>query len=270
MLLAVEPAGVDEPREPPVCAPWVALAPDVADAFGAPTSLLLLSSGVAATVVASPSGIDHAVRRGVRESAFGSDAFGDVALVAGYVAPVVVPLGLMAAGAARAKDPLFVHGAAATQAVVLTLVSTSLAKVATGRPFPLRGGDPAAPDRLGHPEYAREWRPFSLGGNLAWPSGHASAAFALASSLSASTANVPISIAAYGTATAIGLGMVAGDRHWASDVLAGALLGQAVGDAVGRSFRRRFLAPPAIVGALTWAPLLTGSGVGISVTGVWR
>ena len=270
MLPRVEPA-LDETHTP---APWFALAPNAAEAFSAPSGLLLLSSAVAATVVASPSGLDHEIRAGIRGSAIGSDAFGDVALVTGYVAPVLVPVALLGAGAARrssqegaSKDALLVHGSAAAQAVVVTFGATLLLKAATGRPFPLHGADPNAPDRLEHPEYAREWRPFSLRGNLAWPSGHTSAMFALASSLSASTGSVWVTVAGYGAASAVGLGMMAGDRHWASDVLAGALLGQAVGDAVGRSFRRRFLGPSSEV---TWTPSVTTSGLGISVAGTWR
>jgi len=37
--------------------------------------------------------------------------------------------------------------------------------------------------------------------------------------------------------------MVDGDFHWASDVIAGALLGEVSGRIVGRGFRRRYLTP---------------------------
>lgn len=245
--------------------PWADLAPNVAEAFAGPTGLTLISLGVAETIVLSPSGADHDLRRAIRKNV-GSDAFGDVMLVAGYVTPVVVPAGLFVTGLASERHrALGVHGAAAAQAVAVTAFTTTLLKVVTGRPFPLNGGDPHAPDRLDHPEYAREWRPLSLEGRYAWPSGHTSAAFALASSLSASTEDVPLSIFAYSAASAVGVGMLVGDRHWSSDVLAGALLGEAVGRATGHAFRVRFLGGENGAARLVVVPRVTKTDLGVTV-----
>jgi hypothetical protein len=44
----------------------------------------------------------------------------------------------------------------------------------------------------------------------------------------------------YPLAMGIGFGMVVGDHHWASDVVAGAMLGHAVGYTVGRRFRKAY------------------------------
>ncbi len=248
---------------------WHELAPNAATAVGAPAGMLLVSSAVVLTGVASTSGHDHELRRGFRGT-LGSDAFGDVAVVAGYVAPIVIPVALYTTGLATSQQTFAAHGAAAVQAVALSFATTVLLKVATGRPFPLHGGDPdASPsERLGHPEYAREWWSSPTKGNVAWPSGHASAAFALASSLSASTANAPVAIVSYASASAIGVGMLVGDHHWSSDVVAGALLGQAVGDAVGRGFRARFIdrsSDGARSSRFVVVPRISGAEVGITI-----
>ncbi len=220
--------------------PWLGVLEHSAAVVTEPLGLALVSTAVGGTALASASGADHEARRAAIEG-FGSDAYGDVMVVAGYVTPVVVPAGLYAVGLGARKRTLAHHGAAAIQAVVLTFGATVALKAVTGRPFPLRGGDPAAPDRLDHPEYAREWHPLQPARGYAWPSGHASAAFAAAASLSASTADLTVTATSYGVATAISVGMLVGDRHWLSDVVAGALIGQAVGDAVGRGFRRRLV-----------------------------
>ena len=116
---------------------------------------------------------------------------------------------------------------------------TVLLKVSTGRPFPLHGGDPEAPDRLEHPEYAREWVPFGFEGRYAWPSGHTSAAFSIAAALTASYDDWVVAAISYPVASAIAFGMLTGDRHWASDIVAGGLIGQGIGWSVGDSFRAR-------------------------------
>lgn len=219
------------------------LAPNGARAFTDPLNATLIATGMAGTVALSGSEADHHVRQAAWGS-MGSETFGRTAELAGYVAPIAVPGALLAAGFVRRDRPLALHGAAAFQSVLVTFSSTVVLKLVTGRPFPLHGGDPSASDRLDHPEYAREWNFFRPQRGYAWPSGHASTAFALAASLSATTADVPVTIVGYGAATAISVGMLVGDHHWASDVLAGALLGQAVGDAVGRGFRARWLGRP--------------------------
>lgn len=66
-----------------------------------------------------------------------------------------------------------------------------------------------------------------------FPSGHATRAFVLATVLAERHGRVAAWIA-YPLATLIGLSRVAGDIHWASDVLAGAALGWGVGKAVVR------------------------------------
>ncbi|QCG95201.1 phosphatase PAP2 family protein [Azospirillum sp. TSA2s] len=60
------------------------------------------------------------------------------------------------------------------------------------------------------------------------PSGHAASAFAAATALATVSRSPAQSLMIYGTAAALAGGRVVRHRHWASDVLAGALLGTAV------------------------------------------
>ncbi len=78
-----------------------------------------------------------------------------------------------------------------------------------------------------------------------FPSGHTAQAFAVASVIATHYDPVWVKVAAYGTASLVGLARIEQDRHFASDVLAGALLGTAIGRTVasfneeGRTEERR-------------------------------
>jgi membrane-associated phospholipid phosphatase len=127
--------------------------------------------------------------------------------------------------------------AAAIQAMSLTFATISLLKVATGRGWPNAGGDPRAADRLSHPENANRFEPFAGLDKVAWPSGHTGVSFAAAAAVRASMPkNSFARYLMYPIAVGIGLGMIWNDHHWSSDVISGALLGEAIGGAVGRAF----------------------------------
>jgi membrane-associated phospholipid phosphatase len=202
-------------------------------------SLYWFGGAVAVTATMSASGGDHTARVFVQEH-LASDAFGDTALYAGYIVPATVPPAIWIVGALTHDRETAGAGAASLQALATTVVLVSALKAATGRPYPLNGGDPNAPDRLQHPDYAETWKPFSLDGRLAWPSGHTAATLSIAAAL---TAYYPgrwwIPAVGYPLALAIGAGMISRDYHWTSDVLAGALIAQAVGFSIGCSFRLR-------------------------------
>lgn len=65
--------------------------------------------------------------------------------------------------------------------------------------------------------------------HTSFPSGHAVSAFSIASVFSAESNSPWVSGAAYGLASLAALQRIYSDNHWASDVLAGAALGTAVG-----------------------------------------
>jgi len=72
-------------------------------------------------------------------------------------------------------------------------------------------------------------------GHTSFPSGHATSAFSVASVFAARSKNPAAGIIAYSLASGVALQRVYGDKHWASDVFAGAALGTIVGRAVVKS-----------------------------------
>jgi membrane-associated phospholipid phosphatase len=126
------------------------------------------------------------------------------ALSAGYLAGEV-------AGSRDLKRIMFHAGAAAALA---TGISSSL-KYTIGRTRPPVAGDP---DRF---------RPFS--GSNSFPSGHTAVAFALATSIADETGDSWSDVAVYGAATLTALSRINDDRHWASDVIIGGVIGHLSG-----------------------------------------
>jgi membrane-associated phospholipid phosphatase len=73
----------------------------------------------------------------------------------------------------------------------------------------------------------------NLSNNQSFPSGHAASAFALAAVLSNEFHDKPfIVVGSYGFATAVGFARVGGLNHFPSDVLAGAVIGELIGQYV--------------------------------------
>lgn len=268
MALGAFTASADARADMPT--PIDALGPNVADAFTG-TNLFYYGGAIASTGILVGSGGDHAIRRAFQLHLH-SDAYGDIAYYTGYIAPVVIAPGIYVLGLALRDRTLAGAGAATTQALAVTLLATGILKVGTGRVFPNNGGDPKDPRRLDHDEYARDWAPFGLAGRYAWPSGHTSSTVSIAAALSAYYDDVPwMPFVTYPIALAVGIGMLDGDHHWASDVLAGGLIGQAVGWSIGRDFRHlvREGDTPNEEGAarVHFAPLLGLSTIGLTMTG---
>jgi membrane-associated phospholipid phosphatase len=65
--------------------------------------------------------------------------------------------------------------------------------------------------------------------NDSFPSGHATEAFAIASVISARSKSWPIPVVAYGLATIVAMDRINTRNHYASDVVAGALIGSSIG-----------------------------------------
>ena len=243
----------------PLASPLDHVGASASGAFGWP-GIVWHGGAVAASFAIALSGADHQARLALpRHAGTVSSDIARVSVVAGYVLP---PIALVSYGVGWlvGSRPGARLGAAAVQSLAFTLGATFTVKALVGRPFPLHGGDPAAPDRYDHPEYAREIGPPSLT-RTAWPSGHTAVVFSLASSLTwASPGRWWVPAISYPLAALVGYGMVAGDHHWLSDVVAGAMVGQAVGQAVGRQF-----APSPTEVSWTLVPF----GAGVAVAGRW-
>ena len=99
----------------------------------------------------------------------------------------------------------------AGSAVLLAGGITTALKFAVGRSRPSHGGD------------SDQFRPFA--GANSFPSGHTTVAFAVATVIADETRDRWSDFALYGAATVTAFARVNDDRHWTSDVLAGALIG---------------------------------------------
>lgn len=149
------------------------------------------------------SGADHLVRRVPRNLGRFEAASG----LAG---------GLFLFGEAADHPELRRAGLRALEALAVSSVGTTALKVAVGRSRPGDGREEDA------------FHPFRLSGtSWSFPSGHTSAAFAVAAALSSELGHdhgwVPL--VAYPLATWVGVSRVVDGRHWASDAFAGAAVG---------------------------------------------
>jgi membrane-associated phospholipid phosphatase len=120
-----------------------------------------------------------------------------------------------------------VGGAAALSSGITTVL-----KYTIGRARPNHGGD------------SDEFRPFR--GATSFPSGHTTLAFAVATAIADETENGWVDAAVYGAATLTAYARVNNDRHWASDVLAGALVGHLSARWLSRQGASLRLAPQSV------------------------
>ncbi len=172
---------------------------------------------------------------------------------------------------------------AVIQAVGVTFLVTTAEKLAFGRAF-IDKGDDGPPDYLPfrRSDDARAFYPFRNLGGL-WPSGHTATAFAAASALASfyrdDESFLPFAVLAYAASALMGYAMIDGDIHWASDVVAGALIGHAIGWTIGKDFRSRHrrsvaskngnganVASASDTARTTLVPLLSNGSYGVLVT----
>jgi len=158
----------------------------------------------------------------------------------GYAVPIVTPVAVYLTGISVKDEKLQITGLALTQAVMITVLFQTTLKITTGRALPgiVDGWDSALSKRSDRTDdYSGEFNWFNLEFVGGWPSGHTAHAFAAAAVVSQIYHdNILLKAAVYTYASLIGLGMSIYD-HWASDIIAGALIGFAIGTTVGKSYR---------------------------------
>jgi membrane-associated phospholipid phosphatase len=242
--------------------PWSRLG-RTAENFARPVPLALSMFAVYTPLSLSPTGADHQLRLVAQRDLFGRPRLEPVSVWTPYVLGSGFLLGYTVSLAA---------GSCATQRVLVPLLQAGLLsygvvgllKIGVGRKWPNGGSDPSAPDRLEHPERARDFAPFQRGIG-AWPSGHTAVMFAGAAAFRASNPELGLlSFAGYPLALGVAGGMWFGDHHWASDIVSGALLGEAIGGSIGQSFSEALGVP----GALLLSPL-AGNGFAAHWVSVW-
>jgi membrane-associated phospholipid phosphatase len=157
-----------------------------------------------------------------------------------------------AAGKAWSKPSLTSTAEDGLEAAILAAgVVTPVLKEVVGRQRPSYGA--------GHATF----KPFA--GGASFPSGDVTLAFSVASVFAAHASSLWVKGTAWGLAGLVGWERVHLDRHWASDVVAGALIGGAVGDWVVRRHE------PGSSTASRWAVLPSfGPGeVGVQLARSW-
>jgi membrane-associated phospholipid phosphatase len=225
--------------------PWELLGSSLTSSFGWP-SLMWHAAAVAITppIVF---GADAPVQEWFQRPSAARETFAQTTFVVGGVAPVLVPLGFYLGGLAGDNSELATAGAAALQAAAIQAAFVSTLKWLTDRAGPYPDGDPNRQRSLtGVFRDTKDpndfnFNPFDLKGGLRWPSGHTASNIALVSALVAFYPNEPwIAAIGYPLVAAIGVGMIDGDYHWLSDVVAGALIGHIIGWSVGKNFRKHY------------------------------
>jgi membrane-associated phospholipid phosphatase len=144
-----------------------------------------------------------------------------------------VTLGLLGAGLLSGQDEIARVGGRLGTSLALAGAASSVAKLAMGRPRPSESLD------------ADRYVPFS--GQDAMPSGHTTVAFALATALADDIGRTWASVGLYTLATGVGWSRVNDNRHWLSDVAAGAVLGITSAKLVNGRWRLFNLRPPSIL-----------------------
>lgn len=152
---------------------------------------------------------------------------GEPALVFG------IPGGILAAGFIGGNKNLQRSGGRVLASLVAAGITTATIKAITGRVRPSDASD----------QYT--FRPFSQ--NDAFPSGHATMAFALATSLSAEIDRSWATAVLYAGASGTAWSRLNDHRHWLSDVLAGAMVGITAGNVIEGRWRIFGLGPPSFL-----------------------
>jgi hypothetical protein len=158
-------------------------------------------------------------------------------LYVGYVVPGLTPIVTYISGRIIKDEKLQITGLALTQSLFLTLGIQSVLKISTGRALP------GIVNELDHTRSSRtddfsdEFNWFNMNFIGGWPSGHTATAFSAAATIAEIYHdNIPLKIGVYTYALLIGLGKSV-SVHWASEVIAGAAIGYAIGKTVGKSYR---------------------------------
>ncbi|MEO7033953.1 MAG: phosphatase PAP2 family protein [Polyangiaceae bacterium] len=261
MAFSVSPrARADEPCL--ASAPWSRLGSSAAH-FARPVPLMLTALAVATPFGFAPTGIDQRLRVVAQRDLGGRPNLEPVSvwtpylLGGGFFVGYAVGAAVGSCAAKRALAPVL-------QAGVLTFVGVGALKFGVGRRWPNGGRDPRSPDRLAHPDGAHDFKPFQRG-LAAWPSGHTALMFAGAAAFRASNPELGVvSWLGYPLALGVASGMWLGDHHFASDIVSGALLGEAVGSSIGQSFSEALGVP----GELAPMPV-DQTGFGLQWVGLW-
>jgi membrane-associated phospholipid phosphatase len=245
--------------ECPAAAPWYRIGTGAGN-FVTPLPIALTAGSLVTPVLMAPTGADHHLRLIAQDDLGGEHNLEPVSIATPYVLVGGLLVGYPLSVIAKHCEAQRVQ-AAMLQSVVFTGVTVLTLKWVTGRQWPHADRDPANPASL-RADTSTRFHPF--GPVLqAFPSGHTAITFAAAAALRASLpSDVWYRWLGYPVGLGVAAGMWLGDHHWASDIISGGLLGEAIGSSVGRSFSGANEAPHL-------ALLPVPGGVTVSWVGDW-
>ncbi len=183
--------------------------------------------GLSALAIGGAMALDDEIRTSVQRhrSARGDDAARTFRPIANLTGPALLLGGLWTGGVLAGNATLAAIGRDGVEASLLSVVlATPALKKAVGRARPDEG--------LG----STTFEPFSS--FQSFPSGEATQAFTIAAVVAAHSENPWVEGIAWGTAGLVCLERIYLDRHWASDVVAGALIGTGIGHWVAHRHAR--------------------------------
>jgi membrane-associated phospholipid phosphatase len=164
--------------------------------------------------IAALTPLDEPIRDEIQESR--NSGRDDVARVIRHVGQpevyATVALGTVAAGLISGNSRITRAGARISSGIALGGLMSSLLKLSVGRRRPFSS------------EEQYTFGPFSKV-DASWPSGHTMTAFALATGVSDELHSTPVTIGMYTLATGVAWSRMNDNKHWLTDVVAGAAIG---------------------------------------------
>lgn len=179
-------------------------------------------AAVAIAAVAALTSQDSRIDAGIQRSRSSrTDAVSRVVTPFGSYAAIAASLAPLGAGLLFRDGALRDTGRDAIEAELFAAgIVTPILKKAAGRLRPAQGSD------------GDEYRPLSSG--QSFPSGHATEAFAVASVFAARSKGWVVPVVAYTLASGVAFARMNDRAHFASDVVAGAVIGTAIGHTIVR------------------------------------
>lgn len=182
-----------------------------------------------------------------------TDDFASIVTPFGSWAAIGISVIALGGGLVSHDKRLLDTGRDAVEAEILAAgITTPVLKYTIGRARP--------GDNVG----AYVFKPFS--GHDSFPSGHTTEAFAVASVFAARADGWVVPTLAYTLASCVGYARVNDRTHWASDVIAGGVIGTLIGRTIVKRHQREDEHPgaPAPAYAIRFAPVLSGSSFGFN------
>jgi len=221
-------------EKPASLQPWSLLGKNLSDSFWGKTTFFHLGA-FATTFVMVKTPADRKIQDYFIEKNPLGQPFAFAMLRTGDASAIILALGFWGIGHWQDIPTLAAAGAAATQAVAINAAYVQTLKYITGRTRP--GETNSADDFF--PAWQERVDNFKF--RQSYPSGHTSSAFSFVASQHAFFPEKKwIPFIGYPIATLIGIGMIEGDYHWASEVIAGAIIGTTIGYTVGGNFREEY------------------------------